>query len=64
MFPSLRWLSIRQKRVRNVSSNSTGEVREWYQYGGQPHHFKVLSDNPSLVNSNLDLFLKLSLIHI
>ena len=23
----------------------TGEVREWYQYGGQPHHFKVLSDN-------------------
>ena len=37
----------------------TGEVREWYQYGGQPHHFKVLSDNPSLVNSNLDLFLKL-----
>lgn len=38
----------------------TGEVREWYQYGGQPHHFKVLSDNPSLVNSNLDLFLFLS----
>ena len=37
----------------------TGEVREWYQYGGQPHHFKVLSDNPSLVNSNLGLFLKL-----
>ena len=37
----------------------TGEVREWYQYGGRPHHFKVLSDNPSLVNSNLDLFLKL-----
>lgn len=36
-----------------------GEVREWYQYGGKPHHFKVLSDNPSLVNSNLDLFLKL-----
>ena len=37
----------------------SSEVREWYQYGGQPHHFKVLSDNPSLVNSNLDLFLKL-----
>ena len=37
----------------------TGEVREWYEYGGEPHHFKVLSDNPELVNSNLDLFLKL-----
>lgn len=37
----------------------TGEVREWYEYGGKPHHFKVLSDNPELVNNNLDLFLKL-----
>lgn len=24
-----------------------------------PHHFKVLSDNPELVNNNLELFLKL-----
>lgn len=23
----------------------TGEVREWYQYGGQPHHFKVPDRN-------------------
>ena len=37
----------------------TGEVREWYEYGGRPHHFKVLSDNPELVNNNLELFLKL-----
>lgn len=37
----------------------TGEVREWYQYGGKPYHFKVLSDNPGLVNENLDLFLSL-----
>ena len=37
----------------------TGEVREWYEYGGEPHHFKVLSDNPELVNNNLELFLKL-----
>lgn len=36
-----------------------GEVREWYEYGGLPHHFKVLSDNPELVNNNLGLFLKL-----
>ena len=37
----------------------TGEVREWYQYGGKPYHFKVLSDNPGLVNESLDLFLSL-----
>ena len=37
----------------------TGEVREWYQYGGKPYHFKVLSDNPGLVNDNLNLFLSL-----
>lgn len=37
----------------------TGEVREWYEYGGAPFHFKILSDNPELVNSNLEKFLKL-----
>lgn len=36
-----------------------GEVREWYEYGGKPHHFKILSDNPELVNNNLERFLKL-----
>lgn len=37
----------------------SGEVREWFEYGGEPHHFKVLTDNPELVNSYLDIFLKL-----
>lgn len=37
----------------------TGEVREWYEYGGKPYHFKVLSDNPKLVNQNLDFFLSM-----
>ena len=37
----------------------SGEVREWYEYSGLPHHFKVLSANPELVNSNLALFLNL-----
>ena len=37
----------------------TGVVREWFQYGGLPHHFKVLSDNPTLVGNNLEKFLKL-----
>jgi phage tail P2-like protein len=37
----------------------TGVVREWWEYGGQPHHFKVLSDNPELTNNNLGQFLAL-----
>ena len=37
----------------------SGEVREWFEYGGQPHHFKVMSANPELVNNNLELFLEL-----
>ncbi len=36
-----------------------GRVREWFEYGGEPFHFKVLSDNPALVNENYDKFLKL-----
>lgn len=36
-----------------------GQVREWFQYGGEPHHFKIMSDNPELVNNNLSRFLKL-----
>ena len=54
-------IAVKRAVVEQIVADyfGTGEVREWYQYGGQPHHFKVLSDNPSLVNSNLDLFLKL-----
>lgn len=37
----------------------SGQVREWFEYGGEPHHFKVMSANPELVNNNLELFLKL-----
>ena len=37
----------------------TGELQEWFEYGGEPFHFKVLSDNPALVNENYELFLRL-----
>lgn len=37
----------------------TGELQEWFDYGGEPYHFKILSDNPTLVNENYELFLKL-----
>ncbi len=35
----------------------TGEVRGVVSSTASPYHFKVLSDNPGLVNENLDLFL-------
>lgn len=37
----------------------TGILQEWFDYGGEPFHFKVLSDNPALVNENYELFLRL-----
>lgn len=37
----------------------SGVVREWWEYGGEPFHFKVLSDNPELVNAHLDKFMAL-----
>lgn len=37
----------------------SGKVREWYEYGGKPYHFKVLSDNPELVSKNLSFFLSM-----
>lgn len=35
----------------------TGKVREWTEYDGLPHHFKVYTTDPSAVAENLDLFL-------
>lgn len=36
-----------------------GRVREWPEYGGLPHHFKVFTTDPSAVNDNLIRFLDL-----
>lgn len=35
------------------------EIREWFDYGGEPHHFKILSNDPDMVGVDLDLFEKL-----
>ncbi len=35
-----------------------GEVLEWFQYGGDPFHFKVLTANNSVTSTNLQKFLK------
>ena len=36
-----------------------GRVEEWFEYGGRPHHYRILTPNASLVHENLDKFLAL-----
>ena len=36
-----------------------GIIREWWEYAGDPGHFKVLSTNPTITNERLDEFLLL-----
>ena len=36
-----------------------GEIEEWWQYGGEPGHFRVVSGNPSISNERLSEFLAL-----
>jgi phage tail P2-like protein len=35
-----------------------GEVEEWFEYGGQPFYFKVLTTNISVTNEELGTFTK------
>lgn len=34
-----------------------GAVREWWEYGGEPHHFKIISGNAEMVGEHLEEFL-------
>lgn len=34
-----------------------GKVVEWFDYGGQHHHFRIETDNMSMVDQNLERFL-------
>lgn len=36
-----------------------GKIEEWFEYGGEPGHFQVLSSNPSINNERLVEFLNL-----
>ena len=47
--------------VENIISTYFGEghVEEWFEYGGEPGHFRVLSPNPSLNDESLFGFLNL-----
>lgn len=36
-----------------------GRIEEWFEYGGQPHHYRILTPNATLVHENLGKFMKL-----
>lgn len=33
-----------------------GSIREWWEYGGHPHHFKAHTTNPSITQDDVDTF--------
>lgn len=37
----------------------SGKLMEWFEYGGEPYHFKAFTTNPQLVADNQTLFLSL-----
>ena len=34
-----------------------GEVIEWYEYGGKPYYFKVVTENSALVTNEIEYFM-------
>lgn len=36
-----------------------GSLEEWFQYGGQPNHFRVRTEQAERVNQNIDHFLEM-----
>lgn len=36
-----------------------GNIEEWWEYGGEPGHFRVISGNPTISNERLSEFLDL-----
>lgn len=45
--------------VQNVIETyfGSGEIQDWYDYGGEPHHFKVITSNQSITSSAAEKFL-------
>lgn len=36
-----------------------GYIKEWFEYSGQPGHFKVFSSNPTITDENLQEFISI-----
>lgn len=45
--------------VQNVIETyfGSGEIQDWYDYEGEPHHFKVITSNQSITSSAAEKFL-------
>lgn len=45
--------------VQNVIETyfGSGEIQDWYEYGGEPHHFKVSTSNQSVTSEAAEKFL-------
>lgn len=37
----------------------SGDVTEWYEYGGRPHYFKITTTNPSITDEQAKRFFKM-----
>ena len=47
--------------VENVVNSYFGEghIEEWFEYGGEPGHFRIHTPNPSVANEKLDDFMRI-----
>lgn len=47
--------------VENVIATyfGSGNIKEWFEYDGEPGHFKIESTNPSVTNEQFDKFIQI-----
>ena len=47
--------------VQNVIETyfGSGEIKDWYDYGGEPHHFRVITSNQSITAGAAEKFLNI-----
>lgn len=46
------------ERILNSYIDET-ELEEWFDYGGDPHHFRIITNNIQILTDELDLFLEI-----
>lgn len=60
---SIKWHRMKgtPAAVEEVVTSIFGEgiVSEWFEYGGNPHHFKVITSNKSATNEKAEQFLRI-----
>ena len=47
--------------VENVITTyfGSGNIKEWFEYDGEPGHFRIESNNPSVTNEQLNKFIRI-----